>query len=542
MRYIKALSIFLPVVLFSLNNAIGQAGGKGMLRISADSACLIIFDGDSLGTFSINEVRQVATDPGEHIIVAVFKEEKTVKKTAIVSRSGTTVVRLTSPQNVPKDVVEKIDTNNLTAEKATALFRNELQRQSPVDIRKLKFLLTKGADILATDNHGWSLLHEAAYQGDTALILQCLKGGVPVNGKSIGQYDFSTPLSNAITRKQTSAIDVLLRHNATYGIPDGQGEMVYDSGGRYVGQFKNGKREGTGTFYYPSGNIYTGNWVRDLENGKGKYTWKDGTTYEGDYVDGDRNGEGVLVFGAYTRQKGRKYTGHFVDNKFSGRGTLYFEGGGIYKGDFWDNKRNGAGTMLYADSGGRYIGNWRDDMREGEGTLFTSNGSKYVGNWFNNKKSGFGVLYHAEKKFYEGEWQDNEINGQGTLYTKGGTKITGTFVNGLPHGKSVVEFEDGDRYEGNMGSKGMTGDGILYLVSGDIYEGHFEESKKNGYGTLSIGKNNPKDIKNCPKCKVYKGYWEGNLKNGVGKCYDISGNLIFEGNFTDDVPDEKYPR
>ena len=32
-------------------------------------------------------------------------------------------------------------------------------------------------------------------------------------------------------------------------------------GAKYVGQFKNDKKEGQGVYYYPSGAKYTGQWV-----------------------------------------------------------------------------------------------------------------------------------------------------------------------------------------------------------------------------------------------------------------------------------------
>ena len=54
---------------------------------------------------------------------------------------------------------------------------------------------------------------------------------------------------------------------------DGQGEMNYAVGHRYIGEWKNGKKDGFGKLYYNDGNLYIGCWDSDQRHGKGKFIW-----------------------------------------------------------------------------------------------------------------------------------------------------------------------------------------------------------------------------------------------------------------------------
>ena len=58
---------------------------------------------------------------------------------------------------------------------------------------------------------------------------------------------------------------------------------------KYVGEFKEGKRNGQGTF-----------------------TWPSGTKYVGEFKNGKMHGKGIL-----TSPDGKKYVGEFKDNKFN---------------------------------------------------------------------------------------------------------------------------------------------------------------------------------------------------------------------------------
>ncbi|GEM_PF-3033599 len=48
---------------------------------------------------------------------------------------------------------------------------------------------------------------------------------------------------------------------------NGHGVKIWDTGVKYVGNFKNGKRNGRGTYFSPNGNKYEGDWRFDIKTG-----------------------------------------------------------------------------------------------------------------------------------------------------------------------------------------------------------------------------------------------------------------------------------
>ncbi|MGB3297266.1 MAG: pentapeptide repeat-containing protein [Phormidesmis sp.] len=94
----------------------------------------------------------------------------------------------------------------------------------------------------------------------------------------------------------------------------------YKDGSVYYGEFVNGQpADGRGTMVYPSGN-----------------------RYDGEYKDGDRNGCGTFKF-----SNGRQYIGQFKSDQFSGKGTWILETGERYIGEFKENQCSGKGTFIF---------------------------------------------------------------------------------------------------------------------------------------------------------------------------------------------------
>jgi hypothetical protein len=54
----------------------------------------------------------------------------------------------------------------------------------------------------------------------------------------------------------------------------------------------------------------------------GSYTWANGDKYIGDWKDNKRNGQGTLTF-----VSGEKYVGGFKNDKYDGQGTITFPSG-----------------------------------------------------------------------------------------------------------------------------------------------------------------------------------------------------------------------
>ena len=134
---------------------------------------------------------------------------------------------------------------------------------------------------------------------------------------------------------------------------NGKGTMVYATGHRYTGEFKNGVRHGEGVFLLPGNRKIVGVWV-DNDVRQGKFTGADGTIYEGEWEFRERNGRGTLTF-----PDGRKYVGEFKSGQRHGRGTMTWPDGRTYVGDYQNGARTGQGKMTYPD--GRVVeGEFKD--------------------------------------------------------------------------------------------------------------------------------------------------------------------------------------
>ena len=123
---------------------------------------------------------------------------------------------------------------------------------------------------------------------------------------------------------------------------------------KYVGEWKDGKRNGQGTFTSADGNKYVGEFKDDKANGQGTFSWINGNKFVGEFKDDKRNGQGT-----FTSADGNKYVGEFKDDKANGQGTFSWINGNKYVGEFKDDKRNGQGTFTYA-GGSKYVGEFKD--------------------------------------------------------------------------------------------------------------------------------------------------------------------------------------
>ena len=192
------------------------------------------------------------------------------------------------------------------------------------------------------------------------------------------------------------------------------GIQTLNSGVKYVGEFKGGKR-----------------------NGQGTLTWPNGQKYVGEFKDNTRSGQGTVTW-----PSGQKYVGEFKENRFSGQGTLTWPDGQKYVGEFKDNKRSGQGINNLPD-GTKYVGEWKDDKANGHGTRNWPDGAKYVGEWVDDKRSGQGTFTWPDGSKYVGEFRDSKVNGQGIRTWPDGTKYVGQFVDEKRHGQGSMMRPDG---------------------------------------------------------------------------------------------------
>ena len=65
------------------------------------------------------------------------------------------------------------------------------------------------------------------------------------------------------------------------------GTRTHSSGGKYVGEWKDGKEHGQGTFTFASGDKYVGGWKDGNWHGQGTVTFADGRVQEGIFENGE---------------------------------------------------------------------------------------------------------------------------------------------------------------------------------------------------------------------------------------------------------------
>ncbi len=165
-------------------------------------------------------------------------------------------------------------------------------------------------------------------------------------------------------------------------------------------------------------------------NGRG--TWKySRTKYVGEFKDGKRNGRGTL-----TLSGGIQYVGEFKDHKYNGQGTMTWPSGQKHVGEWKDGKRNGRGTLTLS-GGMKYVGEYKDGRFYGQGTYTWPSGKKYVGEWKDGKYNGQGTVTYPTGIKYVGEFKDNKYNGRGTFYYANGHEKQGIWENGKLTDKKI---------------------------------------------------------------------------------------------------------
>ena len=161
----------------------------------------------------------------------------------------------------------------------------------------------------------------------------------------------------------------------------------------------------------------------DCVNGRGTMVYSTGHKYTGEFKNGMRDGEGFM-----TLPGGRTLKGLFRNNSIF-EGTYTYPNGEVFTGQWEFQERNGLGTLKYAD-GRVYVGEFKDGLRHGKGTLTWPSGRKYEGDFVRGSRTGKGTLTYPDGRVYTGDFVDGEQNGQGMMTLPGGKRQEGKFVNG----------------------------------------------------------------------------------------------------------------
>jgi len=156
-------------------------------------------------------------------------------------------------------------------------------------------------------------------------------------------------------------------------LPHGRGVITYTESHLQVkGLFVRGVVTGAATVVYQSGEKYEGGWRDGMREGCGTFVNFKDEEYEGFWHKDRRHGQGIQVYA----------TGRTAGEQESAR----------YEGEWHMDVRHGKGMMTYPN-GDSYVGQWENDLRHGNGT-YTDNveGFVYVGLWMRGMKSGKGEL------------------------------------------------------------------------------------------------------------------------------------------------------
>ena len=82
-------------------------------------------------------------------------------------------------------------------------------------------------------------------------------------------------------------------------------------GDKYVGDFKDGKKDGFGTYTWANGDEYGGQFKDDKRDGVGVYTYANGDKYGGIWKDDKKDGEGTYIWANKDKLKDKKKTSFF---------------------------------------------------------------------------------------------------------------------------------------------------------------------------------------------------------------------------------------
>ncbi|MBT6199433.1 MAG: MORN motif precursor [Bacteroidetes Order II. Incertae sedis bacterium] len=305
------------------------------------------------------------------------------------------------------------------------------------------------------------------------------------------------------------------------------GQFYYDAEGKYVGEYKDGKKHGQGTWFHPQRQKYIGEWRDNKRHGQGteidipRYT--NGCIYIGEWKDNEQHGQGTSI--DTEPSEGFEHVGDYKDGKMHGQGTSTYASGDKYVGEFKDDKRHGQGTFTGAD-GHKYVGEFKDG-KPWEGIEYAL--SDKVRRTISSGKWCDGCEPTAEQLAIVRETNPSRIAATDeTLQIHGGT-YTGEVVNGRPHGQGTLTDTDGSKYVGEWKDDKRHGQGIQTWTNGAKYFGEWKDDKRHGQGTRFW--NDPNDTGRDSLFAVfpfdeafYVGEWENGDWCGQGTFIDIDGS------------------
>ena len=99
------------------------------------------------------------------------------------------------------------------------------------------------------------------------------------------------------------------------------------------------------------GAIYSGPYnKRGQRHGEGQLVWENGDIYQGNFVNNVREGQGTLTYAATQKNNDNgEYVGEWHNNRMHGEGTRRYPNGGLYIGEYEYGKKEGEGRFYYTN-------------------------------------------------------------------------------------------------------------------------------------------------------------------------------------------------
>lgn len=186
--------------------------------------------------------------------------------------------------------------------------------------------------------------------------------------------------------------------------------------------------------------------------------------------------------------------------------------------------RNGSGVTLTPKGSVIYCGGYENDNRSGFGAQFFKNGKiSHVGKWSDDKKNGFGIAFLSDGTISAGGYEnDRKKSASARFDSDGNLSSVLCYKNDEPHGAAInVDRENNRIFIQKCDSGKIKNPATVLDMSGNIiYNGEMSDGKFNGSGRL-FDKNGT---------LKYSGEFKNGLYNGTGTLY-LDDNSFVSGEF-----------
>jgi len=206
------------------------------------------------------------------------------------------------------------------------------------------------------------------------------------------------------------------------------------------------------------GSKYLGVWKDGKRNGKGKQLFKDGTVFECTWVNGQADGPCILIVGGDSLEGATqpKFVGSVKNNQANGPGEFEYSDGSVVKGYWERDEKNGFFSETWSD-GTLFKGNYVDGKKDGVGMQLWPDLSSYYGEFNNDLISGWGRYQWNDGRAVRSQWKDNLMNGYGHFVWEDGRVYKGEYVEGKKEGYGCFTWPDGRASKGYWKNSQLNG-------------------------------------------------------------------------------------